>query len=580
MILLYKIGVKCYSYIIFHRLLLVNAKAAKPACSGEYSMGKKPNYIILIVFLLVGIVADLFLLGGRMAAELDDRSVVAAAYHEDILRLSDESGLSEEQWLETLSAGGVRYIIFEDSFEQESLDRLAAFGMVGAALGDVEAELGGSWAFIIPEAGKPLPEMGDADLAIVKSEDRSHTILPSDFDIETYGGRMVKAIYAYPDYFNRYKEDVGTQEIENVLFRAITDRGARLLLLRPITYADYTPVLDPSAYAEMLGNVEKRIEERGYRFGENYSVLDTHVLSNIELWLTSLVPILIWVYLLSRFQFLSKFDPHALFALGNAAVVAAIVFMPALAQKLIALASVLGFSLCWVWLIQEHFILHKGKRLRPVRAYLLTLLSVLIWGFLGGLSVSAIQTDLSYMMGETIFSGVKLSMNLPVFVCAIVFALPILKRLKNGGFSKKQLLSMLPALLIVLAALAVLVHRSGQTDNNVSEFENRLRVAFEYAFYARPRTKEILVAVPFMSLLFVLHRRRDSMLHLIGGLCCGLECVSLINTFCHGVASLHVSLIRGSLSAIHGAILGIIIIYVINFLGKKFHFFPEGGSRR
>ena len=544
-------------------------------------MEKKPNYIkkniILIIFLIIGIASDLLLLGGRMNAELNDRSVVAATYYEDVAQLSSQSGISEEDWLSTLAESGVRYLIFEDSFDRDTLDFAASIGMIGAAAGEVEGEPDGSWAFVVPEADKPLPEMGDADLAIVKSEDRSHTILPSGFDIESYGGRMVKALYAYPDYFNRYKDGIGTQEIENVLFRAITDRGARLILLRPITYSDYTPVLEPAAYAEMLGNVAERITDRGYRFGESYSVLDTHVLSNVELWLTSLVPILLWVFLLTRFKPFSRFDPHALFALGNACVVAAIVFLPVLGQKLIALACVLGFSLAWVWLIREHFVLGKGRRYSALPAYLLTLLSVLLWGFLGGLAVSAIQTDLSYMMGETIFSGVKLSMNLPVFVCAIAFALPILRRFRNGGYSKKQLLSMLPAVVVVLAALAVLVHRSGQTDNNVSELENRIRVAFEYAFYARPRTKEILVAVPFAALLFVLDRRPDSMLHLIGGLCLGLECVSLINTFYHGVASLHVSLIRGSLSAVCGALLGIILILRVNLIGKRFGNALRGG---
>ena len=529
------------------------------------------KHLILIILLIVGIVADLLLLGGRMAAELNDRSVVAAVYHEDILYLSDESGIDEEEWLNTFAASGVHYVIFEEAPEPDTLDYISSLGMSGAAYGDVE----GNWALIIPKADMPLPNMGDADLAIVKSEDRSHTLLPADFDIESYGGRMVKALYAYPDYFNRYKDDIGSQEIENVLFRAITDRGARLLLLKPITYADYQPVLEPSAYADMLSNLSARICDRGYSFGENYSVLNTHVLSAVELWLAALVPISLWVFLLKRFRLFARFDAHALFSLGNACVIAAIVFFPDLAQKLLALGCVLGFSLTWIWLIQEHFVLKRGRRLHAVPAYLLCLLSVLIWGFLGGLAVSAIQTDLSYMMGETIFSGVKLSMNLPVILCAIVFALPILRRLHRRDFSAKQLLSMLPALFIILAAMAILIYRSGQTDNTVSELENRIRVAFEYAFYARPRTKEIIIAVPFTSLLFVLDRRADSMLHLIGGICCGLECVSLINTFCHGVASLHVSLIRGSISAIVGGILGLVIIGFFLILRKYFIRAPE-----
>ena len=381
---------------------------------------------------------------------------------------------------------------------------------------------------------------------------------------------MVRAVYSYPDYVNRYKDNIGAQEIENVFFRAITDRGARLVLLRPITYADYTPVLDPEAYAEMLENLALRLEDRGYSFGGEYSILDTRVQSPLWLWLTAIVPIAVWAFLISRFKYLPRVNQLIYLVLGLAAVGLSIRLFPDLSQKLLALGSMLGFSFLWIWLMREHFLLRRNGRLRnSFAAYILCLAAVLLWGFFGGLSVAAIQTDMAYQMGETIFSGVKLSMNLPVFICAVVFALPIARRFFKGGYSKKQLLSMLPALVLVLAALAVLVHRSGQTDNNVSELENRMRVAFEYAFYARPRTKEILVAVPFMSLLFVMHRREDTMLHLIGALCCGLECVSLINTFCHGVAALHVCIIRGSLSALFGGILGLVVIAFFTLIKKS-----------
>lgn len=541
-------------------------------------MKKNLSCILLIIMLLVGAVTDAVLLFGRSKAEMADRSVAAAVFWEDIVDFASQTDMSEDEWLAKFSNSGVGYVVFTAEPSAEALSLASAHGMAPAAYGNLE----GDWAFVVPNKEEPLGDIGDAPLVIMKNAYRTAAVVPVGFDITSYGGEMIKGLYMYKGYANRYADDIRGEEIENLLFRAITDRGVRLMLLRPIMYPDLTVVTDPEVYSEVLAEVEKRISDRGYSYGEGYSTIEAENMPPLTLWLTGLVPVAVWVFLATRFRPLKRFGP-ALCALGLAGTGACCALMPDLSQKILALACVLGFAFCWIWFLYNYFVLQRGRRFPPLPGYLLGLAAVLGWAILCGLAVSAIQTDLSYLMGETIFSGVKLSMMLPLVVSGVVFAMPIFRRIWKRDYTRRELLSMLPAALIILAAMAVLVYRSGDTMREISDFENRMRVAFEYAFYARPRTKELFFAVPFMSLLFVPRLRKDSMLRLIGALCCTLECVSVSNTFCHGLAPLHVSLIRCSLAAGMGAVLGLAVLGVM-LLWDKYkakllpQAFPEGGG--
>lgn len=539
-------------------------------------MKKNLTCIVLVIMLLVGAVTDAVLLINRAGAEMDDRRVAAAVFWEDIVYFEDETDLSRDEWLALFAESGVEYAVFTSAPEADALAAVKNHGLSPAAYGNLE----GDWAFVMPNKEEPLGDIGSADLIIMKNAYRTSTVVPVGFDIESYDGTMIKGVYMYKGYSNRYEDGIRGEEIENLLFRAITDRGARLLLLRPIMYRDLTVVTDPTVYSEVLSNVAKRIVDRGYSFGDGYSTIEAEPMPPLTLWLSGLVPLAVWLFLATRFDPLKRFG-LLLCALGLAGTGVCVAIMPDLSQKILALSSVLGFAFCWVRFLHCRFVGDaKAHRLNPFVSYIILAAATLGWAFLCGLSVAAIQTELSYLMGETIFSGVKVSMMLPLVVCGIVFALPILRRIIKRDYTKRELLAMLPAALIILAAMAVLIYRSGDTMKEISEFENRMRVAFEYAFYVRPRTKELFFAVPFMSLLFIPGLRRDSMLKLIGALCCTLECVSVSNTFCHGLAPLHVSLIRGSLAAGMGAVLGLIVLAVFLFIWKKGDKFLRNNSEK
>lgn len=524
-------------------------------------MKKNLFRIIIIAMLLVGAVFDIFIIAKRTDAELNDRSAAAAMYYHDVVRLERESGIALSQWLETLSDGGLRYLIFGTKPSEELKEALSALNISCAAMGNLE----GDWAFVVPIENKPLRELGDTPLAIMKNPYRTGIVAPADFDMETYPGPVIKASFLYAGYAARYSDEKGAKEVENILFRAVTDEGVRVLILKPITYPDHSPVTDPGVYGEMLDGLSERLHTRGYSFGKEFSTLRLPPVSSLSLWLRGILPLALWLILLTRFNLLRRFgSPLALLALAGMA--GACWLMPSLAQKLLPLACSLGFSLSMIYWLYKNFPAGRHPLYPALPSYLLGLFSLLLWSCLGGLALAATQSSMSYIMGESIFAGVKLSMMLPLAVCGLSFGIPILRDILKGNYSKKELLCLIPVALAVLAALAILIRRSGDIFV-ISSFELKVRDFLEYSFYARPRSKDVFAAVPFAALMFVSAKRKNGILRLIGALCCTIECSSILNSFSHGFTPLHVSFLRSAVGAGAGCVLGLIVIGV--FCGAK-----------
>ena len=162
-------------------------------------------------------------------------------------------------------------------------------------------------------------------------------------------------------------------------------------------------------------------------------------------------------------------------------------------------------------------------------------------------------------MKSMISSGGKVSQMIPLLFTFVLFVIPVLKEFFDGPITKKKVLPFLAAGLLLVAAGAVLVLRSGDVKR-ISTLETVFRNTLEYAFYTRPRTKELLIGVPFAAFVFTAFVRKNSLVALLSGLCFCLESVSVVNTFCHAVAPIHVSLIRSVLAAGLGCLLGLILI--------------------
>ena len=120
---------------------------------------------------------------------------------------------------------------------------------------------------------------------------------------------------------------------------------------------------------------------------------------------------------------------------------------------------------------------------------------------------------------------------------------------------------------IVAIAFIILIARSGHTAGMpVPGIEVKFRAALENLFYARPRSKEILIGHPaFMLGIMAFFKKFPKMILLFLVIAATLGQSSMVETFAHMRTPIFMSLMRGIDGLIVGAILGIFPIVAVNF---------------
>ena len=170
------------------------------------------------------------------------------------------------------------------------------------------------------------------------------------------------------------------------------------------------------------------------------------------------------------------------------------------------------------------------------------------------------------------FYGVKLAQIVPIaFSAVLLFAVLFLRNRKEGR--RRPPLALIIALFAaVAAALVVILLRSGDNMIPVSQLELDLRNWLEIKLYARPRTKEFLLAFPALALYVTACEKRVPILALPLGVLSEVGAVSVVNTFCHFFTPLRVSVIRTAIGTGIGAVIGLIgmaVFALLLDLGQK-----------
>lgn len=509
-----------------------------------------------LLLLLVGTVCTCVLLGGRIRSENRDDRVTSAVYFEDVIQLAELSGQTADDWLDMFSNNGVRYVVFETQPDEAVRELLSGFDLSPAGY------VGEGSSFGLPD--HDWPTEGDQPLALIENALRTSVYYPDGFDLEGYDGPLVKTFHLNDEYAARFSIDDSGQEIENMLFRAVTDRGMRLILLRPFVNSQNAVVVDRAVYADVLSGLSERLEARGLEYGESFSCMETVSLRPVLLMGSGCLTAALWIFLVTRLKVLRRWG-FVLCLLALAGMALGVLLLPKLMQKVLMLLCAAAFPCVavyglWRWRKNTH-----RQRLPDWLTYLLALCAVLAWSVLGGFAVGALMSDRSYLMGDLIFSGVKVAQSVPLLVCLVLFAIPVIKEFFDGPITKKKVLPLLGAAGLLIAAGAVLILRSGDVAR-ISTLEAFFRDTLEYALYTRPRTKELLIAVPFMAVGFTVLGKRSSLIALLASLCFCLESISVVNTFCHAVAPLHVSLIRSALGAGIGGLIGLVLVVLCRVL--------------
>ena len=479
--------------------------------------------VFLAALALVSLLCAMTLLGCRFSAEWRDRDVLAVMSHEDVQALVTASGVPAEVWREMLAP---------------------AEGYLTEA-----------------DPASPLP------LALIENRDRTGILPVENFDPETYPGPTVKAFYLYTKEYGRMAYLDDAQRIEDLLFRAVTDRGLRLLILTPMCDADGTLVTDPAVWQEMLDGLRERLEARGYTFGETFSRVDYRTPLSVDILrpLAGILPLLLGVWLVMKLlpalqRWAAWLCIAALAAYAAAAVVLGSAFYP-----LLHLATALVFSCCAAWFAAEFV---KKTDEKPLwQSVLIFTAAFTGWSLLGSLWVSALMSTRTYLLDCAIFAGVKVSLLLPMaFGCALLLWNLRQPLLRTGI---KGWLGLAAAGILLAAAALVLALRSGDIAGGISRLETAFRNFLEYTLYVRPRTKEMLIAVPCIPLFLWACRKKFAPLQLLCGAGVMLECVSVINTFCHAVAPLQVSVMRTLLGVGLGLVPGVLAVVLLEGISKR-----------
>lgn len=285
----------------------------------------------------------------------------------------------------------------------------------------------------------------------------------------------------------------------------------------------------------------------------------------VVLYLSLVLP---WLNERPRYQYL-------LFALlALAAAVPVLMGNGAKIRVLAALASANVFpSLAVIWQLDRVRAFRDKAEIALPRLIVTAALALFVTGTLsytGAAYLSGSLADTEYLLEFQIFRGIKLTFVLPMILVGIAF----LQRFDifdgkmddTAGVAAqlKKMLDMpvrvktLIGLFFVLIAGVVFVARSGHTSGMpVSQTELNFRAFLEQAFYARPRTKELLIGHPaFMLAAMALVRKWPTMVFFVLVLVATIGQGSMVETFAHMRTPIYMSFMRGIGGIALGAAIG------------------------
>ncbi len=558
--------------------------------------------LLLWAMVAIGTVCCLTALYRRAAAEDADRAVAYAISLDHVQLLARTSGRSLEEWLDVLRDSGVHYLIGSNLNERKARATAEAAGMEFARSGAV------AWpsdAFLLPSTTASMFSRSpvyvydrphgslSVPLVLVENWKRTGQLMPQSFDPNQWDGPMVKGLYLYAEYRQNFAGEGAISNTENILFLAATDRNVRLIVLTPLTPHTFDTgeiVTDMAAYQGMLASLSRRLAQRGLNAGGEFSMLQAPrrsgpLLAGMSLLPAAMAVLLLCVVLQALGKAVKPLWKNALLVLGIIAALAGGMVVPNWLQKLVPFGTAV-LAGCWasLWLC---YLAYDGDTLWRKAAMPLALRCVaataglLCCSLAGALCIGALLADRGFMLQFKVFTGVKAAQLAPILFCAAALFWVLFRRNRRRDWRRVS-----PALVIFLgvavaAALVVLILRSGDNMLPVSQLELDVRSWLELKLYARPRTKEFLLAFPALALFVTACERQTPLLALPLGVLSSVAATSVINTFCHIFTPLRVSLARTFLGAGIGLVIGLAGMVVFALLlgkGKQRGTHPAGES--
>ncbi|MBF4695354.1 DUF5693 family protein [Fusibacter ferrireducens] len=387
--------------------------------------------------------------------------------------------------------------------------------------------------------------------------------------------------YNYLDYYT------GSIEIQNTLYRAITERNIRAIYFRPYKDTNFTYYEVLEDYKPMLSQLEARLAPHGISLGRP-SVMPYHSLSPFLLMLSAFGLLILGLIALKLiFDINEKFE-WILFILGMLFIPVSVFVVPNLSVELYAFAAANIYPtiaiIFFIEYIKDILLSTKVYTLKGIIVKAsIGLTAIVTLCLIGGLTVGAIMSRSDYLVEMSFYRGVKASLLLPMLLFVVIYIIKLGYRrnihdLDEDTFFIEDLKGFLYEnvkvyYLAIAALLAIIVYiyiaRSGhETNVEALNIEIIFRNFLENVLLARPRTKEILMAFPAFTATVYLACRGYQRILFPFALTSMIGFTSVVNTFCHSRAPIYLSTARELISLAMGIVIGVIVLVVLEIINR------------
>lgn len=388
----------------------------------------------------------------------------------------------------------------------------------------------------------------------------------------------------------------GPKEIENVIYRAITERNIRSIYFRPYKNSKFTYFENLESYETMLASLENRLASHQITIGEP-SVMPYHYASPYLMLLSALGLVVVGVVTLKGIVSIPIKLEILLASMGIIGVVAIAIIAPNLSIILFSLGAANIFAFTAILFIVAYSksalvsnTVYTFKEV-VVKSTIGLVITIAI-SMLGGLYVGAFLSRSDYLIEMNFFRGVKLSLILPmvVFVGIYLIQLGYKRRTEElitnmvwaddiHRFLNENIKMYYGFIFAVLGGIVfIYLARSGHESNvEVLSIEQIFRNFLEDLVIARPRTKEILFAFPALTAMFYFAYRGFNRLLFPFALAAVTGITSIINTFCHSRAPIYLSTARSLIALAFAIVIGVVVMAIleigykiyVNYIGSK-----------
>ena len=379
----------------------------------------------------------------------------------------------------------------------------------------------------------------------------------------------------------------GADEIENTMYRAITERNIRSVYFRPFRDTDneIVYITDPKIYEETFKNLEKRLADHKIVFG-SAAKLKFNEPGVINLCVIGYGLVVLGIIALNNIIPINDKQQSLLLSVGVLGITAANFVVPNLAMTVMALGSSVLFptlaSIAMLDILRQYLLNRQVDKMQTIVLKGLSLLVVVTSiSMVGGIFVGSILSSSSYLLEMEFFRGVKLSQLMPLAIFCVIYILrfgygrPISNMSEDENYlldlnalvnERIKVLHLLIGGLVGVLGLVYIARTGHETTIQPSNLEMLFRNFLEYNFLARPRSKELLMAFPAVMVVtyFALKGWKQLIFPFAALVMIGLT--SVVNTFSHLRAPLYLSTARTVYGAGLGAVLGIIGVLCINIL--------------